>query len=115
METINSAINVSRCERPASLLASLTSTTRMKTPRPWVRNTRPIDNTVYEYIRAVHGWGTYCTPCKDEVHALKPGIHGHGGVERTLTLLKDSLPPSKWWGSMRTLGNSLSNVLNANL
>ena len=102
METITSAINVSRCERPAALLASLTSTTRMKTPRPWVRNTRPIDNTVYEYIQAVHGWGTYCTPCKDAVHALKPGIHGHGGVERTLTLLKDSLPPSKWWGSMRT-------------
>ena len=29
------------------------------------------------------------------------GKHGHGGIERTLRLLKDTLPPSEQWAGMR--------------
>jgi len=50
-----------------------------------------------ELISQVHGWGY-----RDPHGSITPRMYGHGGVERTLNLLKDKLPRDRWWSSMRT-------------
>ena len=78
-----------------SLLA-LAATRRVGPLRPWMKNNRPLDQEVHRLISQVHGWGR-----RHDDGSSTTGCHGHGGVERTLRLLKDSVLPSKWWYTMR--------------
>ena len=61
-----------------------------------MKNNRPLDHEVRQLITSVHGWG-----CRQDDGTTTHGSHGHGGVERTLKLLKESILPSKWWYTMR--------------
>ena len=79
-----------------SFLLALNATRRTPTLRPWMRNNRPLDKEVYDTIQEVHGWGG-----RDNDGSTTKGAFGHGGVERTLQLLKTKVPPSKWWYTMR--------------
>ena len=86
---------VERIQGIPTLLASLSST-RIETPLPWQLRNKPDDPQIYKHIQAVHGWGGRCNDGN-----ITNGKHGHGGIERTLRLLKDTLPPSEQWAGMR--------------
>jgi hypothetical protein len=80
-----------------SYLLALNATRRMAPLRPWMKENRPIDREVHDIITQVHGWGD-----RNDQGDITTGAHGHGGVERTLELLKRHIDPSKWWYSMRS-------------
>ena len=85
-------------EQPAAFLLAINASRRMHESRSWMKNNRPTDVQVHDLISQVHGWGS-----RDEsTGTVHPGHYGHGGVERTLQLLRDHIAPSKWWSSMRT-------------
>jgi transposase InsO family protein len=69
--------------RPSSMLAALHN--RFK-PAPATRIERPLDANVYNWLKQCHGHDS---------------LHGHGGVEATLSLLKAKVPPAKYWTGMR--------------
>jgi len=79
-----------------SYLFALAATRKVGPLKPWMKNNRPIDSEVHKTITQVHGWG-----CRHNDGTVTEGAHGHGGVERTLRLLKEHVPPSKWWFTMR--------------
>ena len=83
--------------KSSPLLLAISSSSKLGTPKPWSSQERPIDSHVHELISQVHGWGY-----RDPQGNITPGMYGHGGVERTLNLLKDIVPPDKWWASMRS-------------
>ena len=93
LASIETSINTSR--GVAHILAANASK-RLDTPRAWMKNNRPTDDEIHKEISKVHGWGT-----RSENGVETIAHHGHGGVDRTLRLLRDSLPPSKWWTNMR--------------
>ena len=99
-EDINKAVEASQDAitkaSSGSFLLALAATRRVGPLRPWMKNNRPLDQDVHKTISQVHGWGS-----RHDDGRTTSGCHGHGGVERTLTLLKDLVPPSKWWYSMR--------------
>ena len=81
----------------SSYLLALNAMRQTEPLKPWMKDNRPkTDEEVYKIIQSVHGWG-----CQNDDGTITAGTHGHQGVERTLTLLKDKVPPSKWWYSMR--------------
>ena len=80
-----------------SYLLALNATRRMEPLRPWMKDNRPLDQEVHDIITQVHGWGG-----RNDQGDITTGAHGHGGVERTLELLKRHIEPSKWWYSMRS-------------
>ena len=69
---------------PSSMLAAL-HTTRFK-PAPATRIERPLDANVYKWLTQCHGHNS---------------LHGHRGVEATLSLLKAKVPVSEHWATMR--------------
>lgn len=93
LASIDTSVNTSR--GVAHILAANASR-RLDTPRAWMKNNRPNDEEIHKEISKVHGWGT-----RSENGEVTMAHHGHGGVDRTLRLLRDSLPPSKWWTNMR--------------
>ena len=50
----------------------------------WMKDNRPKQEDVYKIIQSVHGWG-----CQHDDGSITEGAHGHGGVEKTIRLLKD--------------------------
>jgi transposase InsO family protein len=72
-----------REQRPSSFLAALHHRFR---PAPATRIERPMDMTVYNWLKKCHG---------------HESLHGHRGVEATLTLLKATVPPAEHWVGMR--------------
>ena len=87
-------------DQPGAFLLAINSSQRMDTTNSsWMRGNRPTEAEVYHLISQVHGWGN-----RDETSGnVKPGQYGHGGVERTLQLLRDFVAPSKWWPHMRAV------------
>ena len=77
-------------------LLAIAATRKVGPLKPWMKNNRPLDHEVRQLITSVHGWG-----CRQDDGTTTHGSHGHGGVERTLKLLKEVIPPSKWWYTMR--------------
>ncbi len=69
--------------RPSSMLAAMHN--RFK-PAPATRIERPLDATVYNWLTKCHGHDS---------------LHGHRGVEATLSLLKTKVPPAEYWKEMR--------------
>ena len=74
-----------------------------------------LDNKIYKIIERYHGWIQYTTDIIDGtpnnsktekensiIQKVVPGDYfGHGGVERTLALLRKYLPLSQHWVVMR--------------
>ncbi len=69
--------------RPSSILVAMHN--RFK-PAPATRIERPLDATVYNWLTKCHGHDS---------------LHGHRGVEATLSLLKTKVPPAEYWKEMR--------------
>ena len=69
--------------RPSFMLAAMHN--RFK-PAPATRIERPLDATVYNWLTKCHGHDS---------------LHGHRGVEATLSLLKTKVPPAEYWKEMR--------------
>jgi transposase InsO family protein len=69
--------------RPSAMLAAMHN--RFK-PAPATRIERPLDAKVYTWLTKCHGHDT---------------LHGHRGVEATLSLLKAKVPPAEYWKGMR--------------
>ena len=81
--------NLHEFSNPPYLFA-LAATRKVGPLKPWMKDNRPIQEDVYKLIQSVHGWG-----CQNDDGIITEGTHGHQGVERTLYLLKDKIPPSK--------------------
>jgi hypothetical protein len=71
---------------PARSLAMLatTTTTRRVTTKPHTENVEKMTPKAKEIIEKFHG-----------------KLVGHGGVERTIKMIKDRITPSEWWPTMR--------------
>ena len=82
LENIREKMETSE-QRPSSFLAALHN--RFK-PAPATRIERPMDTKVYNWLKKCHG---------------HESLHGHRGVDATLTLLKASVPPAEHWTGMR--------------
>ena len=70
-------------QRPSGFLAAMHN--RFK-PAPATRVERPMDETVHNWLKKCHGHDS---------------LHGHRGVEATLSLLKAIVPPAEYWPRMR--------------
>ena len=86
----------SRCLHRILYLLAIASSSKLGTSKPWSRAERPLDDRVHELISRVHGWGS-----RDPAGKVQSGFYGHNKVERTLDLLKDSIPSEEWWPNMR--------------
>ena len=80
----------------APYLLAIASSSKLGTSKPWSRAERPLDDRVHELISRVHGWGS-----RDPAGKVQSGFYDHNKVERTLDLLKDSIPSEEWWPNMR--------------
>jgi len=98
MSTSNSPTDVQEhFYKSSPFLLAISSSSKVGTSKPWSRQERPMDPVVQELISQVHGWGY-----RDPQGNITTGMYGHGGVERTLSLLKSIVPPGDQWSSMRS-------------
>ena len=69
--------------RPSFMLAAMHNRFN---PAPATRIERPLDAKVHNWLTKCHGHDS---------------LHGHRGVEATLSLLKGKVPPAEYWTGMR--------------
>ena len=73
---------------PATVLATLAADTLRVKSHHWQEKNQPTTAKKLKLFQSVHGWHNNCH-------------HGHGGVERTLDLLRAKVPLSREWVGMR--------------
>jgi hypothetical protein len=91
--------------RPSYMLCFLQEPSLIETPTSYAIQRRQallLDDKIYKTIERYHGWIQYTSDKIDGIPKVVPGDYfGHGGVERTLTLLREYLPLSQQWVGMR--------------
>jgi hypothetical protein len=74
---------------------------QLTTPKPSHSRHKPTPLKVRRLIEKVHGWRARTEVGKDKKGRGISHSHGHGGVEKTLRLLRHNNRASQWWGTMR--------------
>ena len=79
--------------RPSYLLSFMHEPTLIEAPRPYAIQKRQdlmVDNKINKIIQRYHGWVQY--EDIEETIVIPGEYYGHGGVERTMKLLRQYLP-----------------------